>query len=251
MFSKRLLVGAVTLAATATLGLIASPAHATGTIVGGDTTNRQVGNAFASCTAFLGSSNDVQSQIWFPAPGIGGVVSQAFYRDVRLHNDGSVAALDAFFEQHCEQPTAAPLFGHAVYKDLRSYTFTSDATNPLGLGQAGGYHAPDSAINASYDGRNIHMTVIGNNDAWTIDMTPPRLLNFTSNMSFPIEGGARNNVGALNVTRNGRSCSRPTGHLNVSTVGFSGSTVSTLAATFDVVCQGSAGVLNGELNITS
>jgi hypothetical protein len=78
MISKRLF-GGVTLLATAALGLIAAPAHATGTIAGGDTTNRQVGNVFASCTAFLGSSDQVQSQIWFPAPGIGGVVSQAFY----------------------------------------------------------------------------------------------------------------------------------------------------------------------------
>jgi hypothetical protein len=170
-------------------------------------------------------------------------------RNVRFHLDGSVADFDAFFEQHCEQPTAPALFGHAVYTDLRSYTFKSDATNPLTLGQSSGYHAPDSTVGVTYDGRNMHAVVVGSNNTWTIDMTPPRLDDFAAGTSYATQGGARNDVGALNVTRNGKSCSRPNGHLNIADVAFSGSTVTRLLATFDIVCQGSTGVLTGELEI--
>jgi hypothetical protein len=67
------------LGALGALGLAAVPAGATGSITAVDTTTHQVGHAFASCTALLGTTDSIQQSIYFPAPGVGAVVGQAFY----------------------------------------------------------------------------------------------------------------------------------------------------------------------------
>jgi hypothetical protein len=171
---------------------------------------------------------------------------------VRLHADGSVALFDALFEQHCESAAAPALIGHVVYVDRSShFTFSSDASNPIGLGQAGTYWASAADFAGTYDGRNMEATVTTGSDTWTIDMTPPRGASFLPNTSYATEGSAHNNVGVLKVTRNGVTCSQPTGHLNIQTVSFSGSSVASLGATFDLKCDGALGVLNGELHINS
>jgi hypothetical protein len=171
---------------------------------------------------------------------------------VRLHADGTIAKLDIWFQQQCEQTTAPMLTGHVVFNDHSSnYTFSSDPTNKLGMGQSGTYWGADSDIVGTYDGRNVWASVAAPNDTWTIELTPPRTANFVPGTAYTVGGSAHDNVGAIHVTRNGVACTQPSGTLNMRALTISGSTVTSLSASFLIVCDGSSGGLSGSIRINA
>jgi hypothetical protein len=189
--------------------------------------------------------------------GCSAYASNVVINSIAFHPDGSVAIFDASYEEHCygnvggysgERPAVT---GQVTYYDVNeAYTFTSQAGNILGHGESKTYNDVDTVVSATYDGRNINATVVGQGDSWTIVMTPPRGLDFVTGFTYTTESSARNNVGALKVSRNGVACSQPTGHLKFSSLSIVGSTAK-FSANFDIACQGSTDALTASaLNAT-
>jgi hypothetical protein len=137
-----------------------------------------------------------------------------------------------------------------------SYSVSSQSGNVLGAAKPLAYASPLSGLTSAYDGRNLTLTInkYGNDgqpalDSWTLQMTPPRGVNWVNGTTYHVEGGARTNVAAFNVTHNGVQCSRPFGTLKMNSVAFSSfSTVTAISADFsNVTCQGMSGTLAGQV----
>ncbi len=172
---------------------------------------------------------------------------------VQLRDDGSVAALHASFEQHCEG--AAPALRGEVHVGLpmappvptSRFDVISQPGDTLANGTNRSYTNFDSTFAGVTDGRHFDTTVVGNGDTWSIRMTPPRTETFEIGRTYDAAGSARNNLAGINLDLNGRNCGRPTGTLRIDELSTSGATVAHLRATFTVRCHRASGTVSGTL----
>jgi hypothetical protein len=68
-----------------------------------------------------------------------------------------------------------------------SYSFMSQAGNAVGKGQSLTYTPADSKLSSGYDGRNLVVTVGTKTDQWTLQMTPPRGVDWVNGKTYDIE----------------------------------------------------------------
>lgn len=199
----------------------------------------------------VGGTSRSSSMSWLRVDNPDGTVAMNLrYRS--LHNEDAVRELARMYYD-CRMGRLSctadveDLSPRPTQQHLR-FAFQSEPGNPVGRGESRVYSGSDSTASTSYDGRNLQLFVQQRGEAWTIEMTPPREQRFTSGSAYAIEGGARNNVGALKLTRNGAKCSRPTGHLTIDDVAFNGSALARLDAHFDdVKCDGEPGLVDGQI----
>jgi hypothetical protein len=161
--------------------------------------------------------------------------------------DGAPIAVGMTFEQHC-------IDGSGVRPGLtgsltlgRTYDFSSDAANLVGRGDSKSFSTSDSSITGTYDGRNTWVTVSAPAESWTIELTPPRTQDFVPGTTYGVDGSAHNNTASMKLTRNGVSCSPSSGTLRMDDVTYLNSDISSLSASFDLVCQ-SGGHLAGHIH---
>jgi len=168
---------------------------------------------------------------------------------IGVDGSGNVTMLDATFNQRCESATAPAFKGTIKFKaPLLSYAFTSESGDYSGLGQEKTYFGATATFSLTGTNLYVQYSVSGQRDNWTVLMSPPSGQQLKPG-TYDTARFADSNYARLDVFGNGRGCNGSTGTLTINAITFDTSNnVTSLSASFEQHCEGSAAALRGTIH---